>query len=96
VYDHVMRLFRQKVGAGDFVVTVHAEEEMTDDNLMVSDVEQVIAGGAVQECQRDRAAGERKYRVRGSATDGRPVQAVIKLGPTGKVIIITLYTEEET
>jgi hypothetical protein len=95
VFDRVMRLLREKVGAGDFVVTVHAEEEMTDDGLMVSDVEQVVACGAIQECQRDRATGERKYRVRGNAADGRPVQAVIKLGPTGTVVFITLYVEQE-
>jgi len=94
--DRVLRLFRQRVDAGDFVVTVHAEEEMTDDDLMVSDLEQVVACGAIQECQRDRATGERKYRVRGNATDGRPVQAIVKLGPTGKVVFITLYVEEET
>ena len=63
---------------------------------MVSDVEQVVACGTIQECQRDRTTGERKYRIRGSATDGRSVNAVVKLGPTGKVVIITLYAEKDT
>lgn len=84
------------MASGRFVVTIHAEEEMTDDDLMVSDVEHVIACGAIQECQRDRATGERKYRIRGNATDGRSASAVVKLGPTGKVVVITLYAEKDT
>jgi hypothetical protein len=95
VFDRITRILRERVASGRFVVTVHAEEEMTDDDLMVSDVEQVIACGSIRECQRDRATRERKYRVRGTATDGRCVNAVVKLGPTGKVVIITIYAEKD-
>lgn len=95
MFDRITRILRERVASGRFVVTVHAEEEMTDDDLMVSDVEQVIACGSVRECQRDRATRERKYRVSGTATDGRSVSAVVKLGPTGKVVIITIYAEKD-
>ena len=78
-----------------FVMTLHAEEEMNDDELKVYDVEQAIVAGAIVERQRDRATGVLKYRVRGPALSGEPIEMVVKFGATGKVVIITVYRAKE-
>ena len=35
MFDRITRILRERVASGRSVVTVHAEEEMTDDDLMV-------------------------------------------------------------
>ena len=72
-------------------MTLHADEEMDDDNLMLADIEQAILSGEILECQKDRATAERKYRIRGYSTDGDLVEVIVKLGWSGKVVIITVY-----
>jgi YgiT-type zinc finger domain-containing protein len=37
VFDRITRIIRERVASVRFVVTVHAEEEMTDDDLTVCD-----------------------------------------------------------
>ena len=78
-----------------FVMTLHAEEEMSDDELTIYDVEHAIMTGAIKERQRDRTTRETKYRVRGPALSGDPIELVIKFGATGKIVIITVYRAKE-
>ncbi|MEG4484868.1 DUF4258 domain-containing protein [Microcoleus sp. D2_18a_B4] len=72
-------------------MTLHAEEEMEDDDLTIYDVEQGLLTGEILECQKDTVTAESKYRVRGETTDGGEVELIVKLSPTGKVVIITVY-----
>jgi hypothetical protein len=82
---------QEKIVQQQYVMTIHADEEMDDDNLTISDVEQAILTGEIIEQQRDRATAERKYRIRGYSTDGNLVEVIVKIGVSGKVIIITVY-----
>jgi hypothetical protein len=36
-------------------------------------------------------SAESKYRIRGRTLDGEEVEILVKLSPTGKVVIITVY-----
>ncbi len=72
-------------------MTLHAEEEMEDDDFTIYDIEQGILTGEILECQKDRGTAESKYRIRGETTDGGEVELIVKLSPTGKVVIITVY-----
>jgi hypothetical protein len=76
---------------GLYVMTVHAEEELDAEDLAVFDVESAILNGRIFERQRDRKTGETKYLVRGRALDDEAVVVVVKLGPTGKMVIVTVY-----
>jgi hypothetical protein len=78
-----------------FVMTLHAEEEMNDDELTVYDVEHAIMAGAIEERQRDQTTREPKYRVKGPALGGEPIELVVKFGASGKVVIITVYRTKE-
>lgn len=67
---------------------------MDDDGLTIYDVESAILTGEIVEQQRDRKSKERKYLVRGQTVgDERTVVVVGKFGPTGKLIILTVYVE---
>ena len=85
---------RDKIRRRQYVVTLHADEEMDDDELTIFDVESAILAGAIQERQRDRKMKESKYLVRGQTVDSaRVVVVVAKFGRTGKLVILTVYVE---
>lgn len=82
---------RDRIRGRDYVMTLHAEEEMDDDGLTIYDVERVILTGKVLERQKDRVTAEWKYRICGKAIAGTEVETVVKIGATGKLVIITVY-----
>jgi hypothetical protein len=93
VFDRVLKRFREKVRRRDYVMTVHAEEEMDDDGLAILDVESAVLTGRITERQRDPRTHEWKYVVVGASIDGEAVGVVGKLGPTGRLVILTTYRE---
>jgi hypothetical protein len=75
-------------------MTVHSEEEMHEDELTIFDVESALLTGVIVERQKDSDTGAWKYLVRGrSLDDGAVVAVVCRFGPTGKLVIITIYAE---
>ena len=72
-------------------MTIHAEEEMTAEGYSIFDVEQGVLTGRIREKQKDEISGENKFRVRGYTLAGGAIELVAKLGPTGKMIVITVY-----
>jgi Domain of unknown function (DUF4258) len=74
-------------------MTLHAEEEMDNDELSIFDVEQAILTGQITERQKDAETGEWKYLIKGQSVDRREIGVMSKLSLTGKLVIITLYVE---
>ena len=74
-----------------YAVSTHAAEELEDDNLSILDLESIILTGQVIKRQRDTQTHEVKYIVVGIALDGSDATAVVKVGFTGKLIVITAY-----
>lgn len=68
---------------------------MGEDDVLDEDIEHVILTGHIVERQVDRATKERKYVLTGTDLVGEPVGVVLKMGATGKVVIITVYRKEE-
>ena len=91
MFDHILQRMREKVRALDYVMTIHAEEEMEDDDLFILDVEHAILTGEIIERQHDQDTGEWKYLIAGDTLADAPVIIVAKLAFTGKLIIITVY-----
>jgi hypothetical protein len=83
---------RNKIRTGDYVMTLHAEEEIDAEELSIFDVERCILTGKIIERQKDRETGETKYRVLGSMVSGDLMEVIAKFGPTGKLFIITAYS----
>ena len=85
---------RDKVRRRQYVMTVHADEEMDDDGLTIFDVESGILTGTITELQKDRKTKERKYLVQGQTVDGEDVVVMVtKFGRTGKLVFLTVYVE---
>lgn len=75
----------------NYVVSIHAAEELDDDNLTILDFENIILSGKIIERQRDTRTREIKCVVRGITLDQRHAETVVKIGPTGKLFVITAY-----
>jgi hypothetical protein len=86
---------RDKIRAGEYIVPFHAADELDDDKISIFDVENIILTGEIAERQGDAQTREREYVVRGETLDGKAACSVVKIGPTGKVVIITAWVEED-
>ncbi len=83
--------FRRLIRTLNYVVSTHAAEELDDDNLSILDLENIILTGQISERQRDAQTREVKCVVNGITLDGATAEAVVKIGFTGKLIVITVY-----
>ena len=93
MYKQTLRQMRMMIRTRQYVMTVHAEEEMSDDELTIFDVERVILTGTIVERQIDKQSSEWKYMVAGELLHGEVVTVVAKLSIMGKLVIITVYRE---
>ena len=55
MFEPILQHIEAKIRTLDYVMTIHADEEMDDDGPSILDVEQVILTGQIVERQRDRA-----------------------------------------
>ena len=83
--------FRHLIRTLNYVVSTHAAEELEDDKLAILDLENIILSGQITERQRDTKTREIKYLIEGATLDGAAAETVIKIGFTGKLIVITIY-----
>ncbi len=82
---------RNLVRSLNYVVSLHAAEELDDDQLTILDLESILLAGKIVERQRDRQTHEIKCVIRGFTLDGSPAEAVVKIGPLGTLVVITVY-----
>ncbi len=93
MHDAELKRMSELIRLRQYVMTLHAEEEMDADSLTIYDVEHGILTGQVIERQKDHGSGEWKYLVSGESLAGTSVTAVTRFGPTGKLVIITVFRE---
>ena len=91
MYSRTLKRIQAKIRTRQYVMTLHAEEEMDDDELSIFDIERCILTGDIIERQKDRDTEEWKYVIEGQSIAGDKVGSVTKLSITGKLIIITVY-----
>jgi len=85
---------RQKILDRAYYLSAHAEDELLDDGLERSDVENAILKGRVQKKLSEDVRGVR-YRIEGPAKDGRRIHVVCRFKEDANLIIITVYTLTE-
>jgi hypothetical protein len=73
------------------VVSIHAAEGLDDDNLTILDLENIILTGQIIQRQRDRETREVKCVIRGFTLDGLEAETIVKLGATGRLVVISVY-----
>jgi len=91
LFDRILKRMREKVRTRQYVMTLHAEEEMNDDGLSILDVEGGILAGKIIKRQKDRFTEEWTYLIEGETNAGDRIVIVAKSSMTGKLVIITLY-----
>lgn len=90
-FDRILRRMRDLVRASKYVLTVHGADEIEADGFSIFDVEHCILTGRIVKRQRDRVTGEWKYLVEGQTLTGTRATVVARIGPTGKLVLITVY-----
>jgi hypothetical protein len=95
MYERELRKFRALVRQGRYILSIHALDEMSEDDLLDEDFEHAVLTGKIVERQVDRATKERKYVLSGTGCAGERVGVVLKMGSPGKAVVITVYSEEE-
>jgi len=83
--------FRYLIRTLNNVAPTHATEELEDDKLSILDRETIILTGQIIERQRDAQTGEIKRVVAGVSLGASSAEAIVKIGFTGKLIVITAY-----
>lgn len=93
MFQRFLTLFRDKIRLRQYLVSIHADEEMKDDDLSIYDVENCILTGVISERQKSEISGEWKYVIRGHSFDGDVIFVVVKTKSLEKILIITVYRE---
>ena len=91
MFERILKRIQERVRERKYRMSIHAEEEMCDDELTLYDVEYGILTGKILERQKDAETAEWKYCIRGETITTREVEVVVKLTLTGQVVIITVY-----
>jgi hypothetical protein len=95
LFDEILRKFKECIRTNSYVVTLHGEEKMDEDELSIFDVESAVLTGKIVERQKDTGAGEWKYLIQGRTIDGSIIEIVAKFSQTTKMVIITVYRDEQ-
>ncbi len=91
MYEQILKEMREKVRTRQYIMTLHAEDEMEDDELSIFDAESVILTGEIVERQKDQQPDQWKYVLTGSCLAGEVACVVGRLSITGKLVIITVF-----
>ena len=58
MFDRILRQIQEKIRQLLYVLTIHAEEEMSDEDFTIFDIERCILTGAIIERQKDKTESE--------------------------------------
>ena len=84
MFEQALRRFRSLIRKRQYILTIHALEEMGEDDVLDEDISNTILTGHIVERQVDRATRERKYVLAGMDCAGEPVNVVLKMGPQAR------------
>ena len=81
---------REKIRLKEYDMTVHAMEEMAEDDFDVFDIEEAVLNGRVVRTSKDDPRGTR-YTVEGTALDGEKLVGIVgRFHGTLQFLIITV------
>ena len=91
MFERILKKIQEKIRTSQYIMSIHAEEQMCNDDLTIFDIEHSILTGKIIERQKDKTTAEWKYRIKGQTLNGYVVEIITKISPTGKLVIITVY-----
>ncbi|GAB4498156.1 MAG: hypothetical protein OHK0052_11020 [Anaerolineales bacterium] len=71
MYQRILNQIQAKIEQYQYVMTLHAEEEMSEDGLSIVDVEHAVLTGKIIERQKDVQTGEWKYLIAGNTVSSQ-------------------------
>ena len=86
----VIDRIREKIRLQQYDMTVHAMEEMAEDNLNILDIEHTILDGQISKIEKGDPRGT-KYVVEGLAVDGQTPVGTVGRFANERYLIITVY-----
>ncbi|KAA0223086.1 MAG: DUF4258 domain-containing protein [Phycisphaerae bacterium] len=86
---------RELVRTSEYIVTVHAAEEIEADELTIFDVEHAVLTGEIIERQKDEQTGQWKYVIEGVDLGGEPLRVVGRISRAAKLVFITVFGLEQ-
>lgn len=92
MYSRVLKQMREAVRLRNYIVTLHAVDEMDDDGFSIFDIEHCILHGEITEKQKEQKSAEWKYLLRGVTFNERGICVAAKMSITGKLVVITVYS----
>lgn len=90
MFEKIRDKMREKIRSLEYAMTLHAEEEMENDGFPSSMLKTEFSRAKSSNGE----TGEWKYLVAGKSLDDERLVVVAKLSLTGKLVIITIYTED--
>lgn len=91
----VIDRIREKIRLQDYDMTVHAMEEMAEDDLDILDIEEAVLNGKVVRSNRRDPLGP-KYTIEGLALDDERLVGVVgRFHTTTRFLVITVYEIHE-
>lgn len=91
MYPRILAKIRALVKRGDYILSIHAENELADDNLDELDLEAAILNGEIIRRERD-PIGRAKYVIEGTTLDGKDLTAVAQFFQTRQIVVfVTAY-----
>lgn len=96
MFERILQKARECIRRSEYVVSLHADEELQADGLTVFDLENAVLSGRIVQRQKDFLTGEWKYIIRGKGLARSSLTAAVKLSRTGKLVIITVYRGRPT
>jgi len=92
MFEQILSHIQEKVKSRDYVLTLHAEDEMINDGLTHYDVENVLLTGRIVGRQKDRYTDEWKYVIEGRTHGSEIAIVVSKFTFNRNLVIITVYS----
>ena len=93
MFSQILQEIQEKVQNQEYVLTLHAEDEMAQDGLTSFDVENALLTGEIVRRQKDSQRDEWKYVVEGQTLGSEIAVVVTKLAFSRKLVIITVYVK---
>ena len=91
MYPRILHQIQALVRQGDYVLSIHVENELENDGFTDQDLEAAILTGEIVRRERD-TLGRPKYVIEGMALDGRGLTTVTQPFQTRQlVVIVTVY-----
>jgi hypothetical protein len=91
MYSRILKQMREAVRLRNYIVTLHAVEEMDDDGFSIFDVEHCILHGEIASRQKEQKSAEWKYLLQCATFTERGICVIAKMSITGKLVVITVY-----